>query len=65
MPTFLTSTKPKTQQSDPAELGEQIRRRAYELYEQRSKKGTDGSDMADWLQAEAEVTGTKTKIMAA
>ena len=36
------------------ELEERIRIRAYELYEKRGKR--DGSAMADWLQAEAELT---------
>ena len=31
---------------------EEIRRRAYELYEQRGR--TDGHDAEDWLHAEAE-----------
>ena len=35
------------------ELDEKIRRRAYELYEQRGR--TDGSELEDWVQAEAEV----------
>lgn len=35
-------------------LEERIRIRAYELYEKRGKR--DGSAVADWLQAEAELT---------
>jgi len=31
----------------------QVRRRAYELYEQRGKK--DGHHLEDWLQAESEL----------
>ncbi len=42
------------------ELQEQIRRRAYELYEQRGKE--DGHELDDWLQAESEITRTKTAI---
>jgi hypothetical protein len=34
-------------------LEEQIRRRAYELY--LARKGEPGSDVQDWLQAEAEI----------
>jgi hypothetical protein len=59
MPIPLTSHKPKTQQTDPAQLQEQIRSRAYEIYEQRDR--TEGHDLDDWLQAEAELTGTKTQ----
>jgi len=62
MPTPSTSSKPQTQQTDPAELDERIRRRAYDFYEQRGR--TDGRDMDDWLQAEAELTGKKTGITA-
>jgi len=42
---------------DPTELEEQIRPRAYELYEARGRE--DGHDLDDWLQAEAEVLGSK------
>ncbi len=34
-------------------LEEQIRRRAYELYEARGRKS--GNELKDWLQAEAEI----------
>jgi hypothetical protein len=34
---------------------EQVARRAYELY--RTRGGTDGSDLEDWLQAERELNG--------
>jgi DUF2934 family protein len=33
---------------------EQVRRRAYELYEARGRG--DGHDIEDWLEAEAEIT---------
>ncbi len=36
---------------------EQIRRRAHELYEARG--GEEGHDLEDWLQAEAEIGGSK------
>ena len=38
---------------------EKIRRRAYELYEQRGRG--DGFALDDWLQAESKVTESKTK----
>jgi hypothetical protein len=44
-------------------LQEQIRLRAYELYEQRGRE--DGRDLADWLQAESEVTQKKAMTVAA
>lgn len=36
-------------------LEEQIRTRAYELYEERGRD--DGHDQEDWLRAETEITG--------
>ena len=54
---------PKTQAApSPEETQEQIRQRAYELYEARGKG--DGHELDDWLKAESEVTG-KAKVMAA
>ncbi len=41
------------------EIQEQIRHRAYELYEQRG--GEDGRELDDWLQAEAEVSQSMEK----
>jgi len=38
-------------------LENEIRRRAYELYEQRG--GEHGQDVEDWLRAEEEVTKNK------
>lgn len=58
MPTPLTSHKPK-QETDAAKLQERIRSRAHEIYEQRNR--TEGHDLDDWLQAEAELTGTTTR----
>lgn len=37
----------------PINLEDEIRRRAYEIYEQRGR--TPGSEHEDWLQAEREV----------
>jgi hypothetical protein len=45
------------------ELQEQIRRRAYELYEQRGRD--EGHELDDWLQAESEMTKQKAKTVAA
>jgi hypothetical protein len=42
---------------------EQIRTRAYELYEARGRE--EGHDLEDWLEAEAEITGTAIKTAAA
>jgi hypothetical protein len=51
-PTSVTKSKP--------ELQEQIRLRAYGLYEQR---GREGHELDDWLQAESEVTQPKAKTV--
>ena len=45
------------------DLEERIRRRAYELYEQRGRE--DGHDAEDWLAAEAELAIEGTKPLAA
>ncbi len=47
----------------PAELEDAIRRRAYEIYEQR--QGMNGSAEDDWLQAEAEILNPNVKGRAA
>jgi len=41
----------------PNEIEERIRRRAYELYEQRGS--VDGFALDDWLQAELEISSTR------
>ena len=50
--------------TDPhTNLEEEIRRRAYELYEARGRE--DGHDLDDWLRAAAEITGTAPKTAVA
>lgn len=49
----FTAVPVKTKQPAPAELYEEIRRRAYEFYNERG--GQHGSHEADWHRAEAEV----------
>jgi hypothetical protein len=44
-------------------LAEKIRRRAYELYEQRGRDG--GHELEDWLRAEEEITGRKVRPVTA
>jgi len=43
-------------------LEEQIRQRAYEIYEERGRE--DGHDADDWLRAEAEITGSVKAVAA-
>ncbi len=40
-----------------AEVEEQIRQRAYQLYEERGR--LDGYSIEDWLRAEEEVLGSR------
>jgi hypothetical protein len=61
MPTPPKATKQTTESR--VELQEQIRLRAYELYEQRGRE--DGRDLEDWLRAESEVTQKQAKAVAA
>lgn len=43
-------------------VAEEIRIRAYELYEERGRE--DGCDLEDWLRAEDEITGRTRKAAA-
>ena len=45
------------------DLHEQVRLRAYALYEQRGS--ADGHQLGDWLQAESEVAQRKAKAVTA
>lgn len=58
MPVTTTLTTEATN-----DLQEQIRRRAYQLYEHRGKE--DGGELDDWLKAESEVTESMGKAVAA
>lgn len=60
-----SSTRPRstTQPGSTPELLEQIRIRAYELFEQRGRD--EGHELEDWLQAEAEVLQETAKTTAA
>jgi hypothetical protein len=49
-PSRISSDRPIDQNLDREE---QVRRRAYEIYEQRGTVA--GSEIEDWLQAEAEI----------
>lgn len=62
MKTYKRS-EPVTTLLDPARLEEEIRRRAYELYEARGRQ--DGHELDDWLEAEADITHTQQKVTAA
>jgi hypothetical protein len=54
---------PVKQENVSANLEEDIRHRAYELYVQRGRK--DGHDLDDWLRAEEEIKWTRIRRAAA
>jgi hypothetical protein len=58
-----TQTPTLAVMESPSDLHEQIRRRAYELFEQRGR--IDGHEVSDWLQAESEVAQKKAKAVTA
>jgi hypothetical protein len=60
--TSPTERRTLTVQLD-AEIQEQIRVRAFEIFEQRGRE--DGHDLDDWLQAEAELTAEQWRVLAA
>ncbi len=48
---------------EPQDIEEEIRRRAYQLYELRGRE--DGHDLDDWLRAEDEVRRQIARTVAA
>jgi len=58
----IPNQTPITVTKSTADIQEQIRLRAYGLYEQR---GREGYELDDWLQAESEVTPPKAKTVTA
>jgi len=53
---YASETLPSPPEIEPTtyeDVREQIRRRAYELYELRGRE--DGHDLEDWLQAQSEL----------
>lgn len=49
--------------AEPTRIEDQIRTRAYELFEARGRE--DGHELDDWLRAEEEIVGRKTDALAA
>jgi len=58
-----TSKKPPATAGSSQELENEIRQRAYELYEARGRK--NGHDLEDWLRAEEEISERKVSSTAA
>jgi len=63
MPAETGRKPPTTAGAETQSLEEQIRRRAYELYEEHGRE--DGHELDHWLQAEEEITQNKTRTTAA
>jgi hypothetical protein len=58
MATKSKSRQPRSGKANlPSNIEERIRRRAYELYEQRGR--VDRFALDDWLQAEREILGAQ------
>ena len=49
--------------AERSNIEEEIRKRAYELFEARG--GAEGHELEDWLRAEEEIRGSKTNAVAA
>ncbi len=49
--------------AEPPNLDEEIRKRAFELFEARGRE--EGHALEDWLRAEEEIRGGKTNALAA
>ena len=56
----IQTTSTKIEPTQHEDLQEQVRRRAYELYELRGRE--NGHDLEDWLQAESEVVPAGLKL---
>jgi len=58
----LTHSTPTESQTHTSDTQEQIRQRAYQLFEEHGRQ--DGFAEQDWLQAETEVMGKALKAAA-
>jgi DUF2934 family protein len=63
MPSDPTKKPPSKSVTEAAQFEDQIRERAYELYELRGRE--DGHDLEDWLRAEEELATGKASSIAA
>ena len=59
-PEAKVEPKPETKAKTPSDLTPQIARRAYELYEERSRKATPA--VQDWEKAEREIRKDESKV---
>ena len=64
MPTDTTRKSQMKMVAQPnPDLAEQIRRRAYDLFEARGRE--EGRELEDWFRAEEEITGRKVRSVTA
>ena len=49
------SAAKKTIKPDLKEFLDEVKKKAYELYQERIKSGVAGDDISDWFQAEIEI----------
>jgi hypothetical protein len=61
MKTNSKSTKSMMPQKSLGDREREVRRRAFEIYEQRGKAA--GSELQDWLLAESQVCGNATEFL--
>ncbi len=60
----MTERNPrKLQKNQPRDQEEQVRHRAYQIYEERGRE--DGHDLDDWLKAENEIAAKHAQTAAA
>ena len=55
--------KKRVVSAEPPRIEEEIRNRAYELFEARGRE--EGHELEDWLRAEADILGCKSDAAAA
>ena len=58
----ITKKPPTAVTKDPQDLEHHTRLRAHELYEARGRE--DGHELDDWLRAEEEIAGKKSRTAA-
>ncbi len=63
MPNNRKKTTTKTTAESQTIREDEIRRRAYQLYEERGRQ--NGFDLDDWLRAESEITSKAAKAVSA
>ena len=63
MAEVLEANAQTTEAYEPQDLEDKIRRRAYQLYEERGRE--NGHELDDWLRAEEEIAGKRRMATAA